>query len=103
VDTALITLLANAGTAGIVIVLLLTKQLVPGWLYRRLEDENKALSERGDWDRQRADEVTKAGAVTNQLIGAIVDLANGDHGQDRALKPPARDGEKPGLTWEDIA
>jgi hypothetical protein len=43
--------------------------------FSKLEAENKALREARDADRARADEVTRAGAVTNQLISALTQVA----------------------------
>jgi hypothetical protein len=43
--------------------------------FSKLEAENKALREAQAADRARADEVTRAGAVTNQLISALTQVA----------------------------
>jgi len=92
-DSAIITVLLNAGVAGVVILLLMFGWLVPKWAYSRLEDENKDLREALRLERQRNGEIASTAGVTNQLIGALVDLAesrNPDRGKDN-------------LTWKDIS
>lgn len=44
--------------------------------FSKLEEENRALRESRDAERTRADEVTRAGAVTNQLIAALTQVAS---------------------------
>ena len=44
--------------------------------YSKLEEENKALRAALDAERTRADEVTQAGTVTNQLISALTRVAS---------------------------
>lgn len=44
--------------------------------YSRLEEENKALKSALESERTRADEVTRAGAITNQLINALTQVAS---------------------------
>lgn len=103
VDTAVITVLTNAGVAGVVLILLTLGWLVPKWAYNRLEQENKSLREALQLERQRAGEVASSTGVTNQLIGALVDLAS----ERKGIQPPRADagttGEGPGLTWKDLA
>jgi hypothetical protein len=81
-DSALITLLANAGTAGVVIALIVFGYLVPKPTHARAledgahKDEVIAkLTEALALERQRSNDATQAGAVTNQLIGALTTLA----------------------------
>lgn len=91
-DTVLIEALVNMGTAGIVIILIIFDLLVPGGVHKRLLKENEKLKEALTLERQRADAATQAGAVTNQLIGGIVQLAtqNREHAPERARAiPPA--------------
>jgi len=97
-DTALIDVLVNAGTAGVVIGLIIFGYLVPKWAYSRLESENHSLREALDLERQRNGEIASTAGVTNQLIGALVDLA-----AERKALPPKDGTEKPGLTWKDLA
>lgn len=74
-DSALITVLANAGVAGVVVILMILGWLVPKPTVARLEAENTALRTSRDTERQRADEAVQAGRVTTQLIAALADLA----------------------------
>jgi hypothetical protein len=101
VDSALVTVLINSGVAGVVIILLILGWLVPKWAYSRLEAENKALREALQLERRRNEEIASTAGVTNQLIGALVDLA----GERKGINPPGATGhgEGPGLTWKDLA
>lgn len=101
-DSALITLLANLGTGGVVIVLIILGYLVPKPAYMRVIEESgrkdeiiAKQQEALGLERQRADAATQAGGVTNQLIGGLVRLASDarDHRDDgdaaAAAAPPA--------------
>lgn len=91
-DSAIVTVLINAGVAGIVVILLIFGWLVPKWAYSKLEEENKLLREALALERQRGGEAAGQMGVTNQLIGALVELAEArkpDRGKD--------------LTWKDLA
>jgi hypothetical protein len=91
-DTAVLTVLVNAGVAGIVIVLLIMGWLVPKWAYSKLEEENRLLREALSLERQRNGEVVSQMGITNQLVGALVELAESrkpDRGKD--------------LTWKDVS
>lgn len=102
-DSALVTVLINSGVAGVVLILLILGWLVPKWAYSRLEAENKALREALQLERRRNEEIASTAGVTNQLIGALVDLA----GERKGIQPPAAQpgttGEGSGLTWKDLA
>jgi hypothetical protein len=98
-DTALITVLADSGVAGVVILLLIFGWLVPKWVYSRLEEENRHLREALELERQRNGEIASTAGVTNQLIGALVDLAS----EHRTLpRGAAGQEDKPGLAWKDL-
>ena len=105
VDSALVTVLINAGVAGVVVILLILGWLVPKWAYARLLEENKSLREALQLERRRNEEIAGTAGVTNQLIGALVDLA----GERKGIHPPAAQpgttghGEGPELTWKDLA
>ena len=101
-DTAFITVLTNGGVAGVVVLLIIFGWLVPKWAYSKLEEENQHLREALQTERQRAGEVTSQAGVTNQLIGALVDLAS-ERKAARASTAEAAEGEKPGLTWKDLS
>jgi len=75
-DSAIITVLINAGVAGVVILLMMFGWLVPKWAYSRLEDENRDLREALRLERQRNAEIGGTAGITNQLIGALVNLAD---------------------------
>lgn len=100
-DSALVTLLANAGTAGVIIIVIIAGWLVPKWAYAKLEAENRLLRKALDLERERAGEAASTHGVTNQLIGALVDLA-GEHRSKGALKAGSGSGEEPGLAWKDL-
>jgi hypothetical protein len=81
----LISILANLGTGGVVIVLIILGYLVPRPAHARVLEESTRkdeviakLQEALDLERQRADDATSAGGVTNQLISGLVQLA-GEH------------------------
>lgn len=101
-DSALIALLANGGVAGVVLVLVLTGQLVPGWLYRRVENEADLLREGRDIDRQRASEASSTAGVTNQLIGALTNLATERRNPARETPSPATDRSPGDISWTDL-
>lgn len=74
-DSALIAVLTNGGVAGVVVILMILGWLVPKWVYANLEKENKHLREALDLERQRNKEAVSQVGVTNQLISALVSLA----------------------------
>lgn len=94
-DSALITVLTNAGTAGTVVLLMIFGWIVPKWAYQKLEDENKSLHKALDLERQRSGDATSQAATTNQLIGALVDLAAERKGVQRR--------ESLDLSWKDVS
>jgi hypothetical protein len=81
-DSSLITVLANGVTPGVVIILIILGYLVPKPAYTRVAKESarkdkviEKLQEALTLERQRSNDATQAGAVTNQLIGALTTLA----------------------------
>ena len=81
-DTALITIVSNLGWGGIIVVLIVLGYLVPKPAHTRALEENSRkdevigkLQEALALERQRSNDATQAGAVTNQLIGALTTLA----------------------------
>ena len=92
-DSSLAIILANAGVAGVVVILMITGWLVPKPFYAKLEQENRDLKEALKLEKQRGTDADQAGRVTNQLIGALQNLAE-EKGRGRR--------EGPGLTWEDL-
>jgi hypothetical protein len=98
VDSSLITIVANLGTGGVVIVLIILGYLVPKPAYTRLLEENDKLKDALELERQRSDDATKAGEVTNQLIGGLVRLA--EHRHAEVTGTPSGDGLD--LTGKDL-
>ena len=81
-DSSLISILANLGTGGVVIVLIVLGYLIPKPTHTRaLEDsahkdeEIAKLAEALALERQRSNDATQAATVTNQLIGALTSMA----------------------------
>lgn len=81
-DSALIGVLANLGTGGVVIVLIVLGYLIPRPAHTRVLEESARkdevigkLQEALGLERQRSNDATQAGAVTIQLIGALTTLA----------------------------
>lgn len=81
-DSALIGVLSNLGTGGVVIVLIILGYLIPKGAHTRVLEESARkdetidkLQEALDLERQRGNDVAAAGTVTNQLIAAVVNLA----------------------------
>src|ERR1700742_154010 len=71
------TVLAGGGAFGVVVLLIILGQLVPGWVYKRAVKESARQSARKDaeiaklqealaLERQRSNDTTQAGAVTIQ-------------------------------------
>jgi len=68
-DSSLATILiTNAGVAGVVIILLIFKILVPRWYVAKLEEENKTLS-------ATAERAVAELALSNQLVGELRAIA----------------------------
>ena len=61
-------LVINAGVAGVVIILIIFKVLVPGWYARRLEKENEVL-------RAAAERAAAELSLTNQLVQELRTIA----------------------------
>jgi hypothetical protein len=115
VDSALIGVLANLGTGGVVIVLIVLGYLIPKPTHTRvLEDSARKdeiiekLQEALALERQRSNDAAQAGAVTNQLIGALTSLATEHRAmekhehQDAADKADARALPALDLTGKDL-
>ena len=88
-DSSLISVLTNLGTGGVVVVLIILGYLIPKPTHTRALEESSRkdevigkLQEALPLERQRSNDATQAGAVTNQLIGALTTLAT----EHRALE-----------------
>lgn len=91
-DSAVINALVNAGFGGIILILMLLGWLVPKWVYSRLLEENRLLREALELERQRNSENSSQMGIANQLLSAVVDLAE-------ARKAP----REKSLTWKDVS
>ena len=116
-DTSLITIVANLGTGGIVIILVILGYLIPKPAHTRILEDSahkdeviEKLQEALALERQRSNDATQTAAVTNQLIGALTTLATAnrvaekhehqdaaDKAEAHALTPAALD-----LTGKDL-
>jgi hypothetical protein len=68
-DSSLITpLIVNAGVAGLVIVLVIFKVLVPSWYVKKLEAQNDILT-------STAERAVGELALANQLVGELRAIA----------------------------
>jgi Tfp pilus assembly protein PilO len=69
VDSSLITLLLKGAgvTSVVVIILLLLKVLVPGWVYRKVEEDYEKLEKANDDLREALKDSARELALTNQL------------------------------------
>jgi len=81
-DSALLSILSSAGVAGVFCVLFVIGAIFPRSTVMDLKAENADLKAANDrlqealgLERQRSNDVAQAGAVTNQLIGALTSLA----------------------------
>jgi hypothetical protein len=115
VDSSLISILANGISGGVVVILIILGYLVPKPTHTRvLEDSTRKdetiekLSQALALERQRSNDATQAGAVTNQLIGALTTLATEHRAaekhehQDAADKADARAIPALDLTGKDL-
>jgi hypothetical protein len=78
--------LLSYGVLGILVVLLLTGQLVPGWLYKRSEAENDRL--RKVIDDKVYPTIDASTEATRKAVQLADDLLRAD--ADRARRPPRR-------------
>ena len=103
-DSALVGALVNFGMGGAVILAIILGYLVPKPTVDGLREENAELKAANaeyrralDLERQRSDAAIQVGSVTNQLIGALANLAHEQREQSRPAPPPPRQ-----LTGEDL-
>ena len=102
-DSALVTVISNLGWGGVVLILMVLGYLVPKPAHTRaLEDSARKdqvigkLQDALDLERQRSNDATQAGAVTNQLIGGLLALAERQPSADHSGNVRI-----PGLTAKD--
>ena len=102
-DSSIVSVLANLGTGGIVVLLIVLGYLVPKPTHTRAVEDSAhkdevigKLQEALDLERQRSNDATQTAAVTNQLISALTTLATTNRAaekhehQDAADKADAR-------------
>jgi hypothetical protein len=98
-DPSILGALLNFGAIGVVLFLIMVGWLVPKPYYTKVVQENEDLRKAGAIDRQRANEVAGTASVTNQLLGAITDMARDKQQHDgRGPKPAGFD-----PNWKDIS
>ena len=108
-DSALTSVLINLGAGFIVVAMIILGLLIPKPTYQRLLEENEKLKEALALERQRSNDATQAGSVTNQLIGALTTLASEhktsearEHPEIRGLPMPAENTTALDLTAKDL-
>jgi hypothetical protein len=86
VDSALVTILANGGAFGVVLVLIILGLLVPRWVVTDLKEENSELKATVQSERARADAATTAAQGSRDVIAALqsglqIGMREGAHGE----------------------
>lgn len=87
-DSATLTVLINAGVAGVFVLLYILGVIpAPGQL-KDVKEENRRLREALALERARGDTAVQATNTTNQILGALHDIASYDqrHRPDRAAE-----------------
>lgn len=75
VDTATITVLINAGVAGVILLLYILGVIPSPGQIKDLKEENKRLREALALERARGDTAVQATNTTNQILGALHEIA----------------------------
>lgn len=75
VDSALIPVFLNAGVAGVVLLLFVFGLIVPKGHVKDLKEENQRLREALSLERARGDAAVQATNTTNQILGALHEIA----------------------------
>jgi hypothetical protein len=88
VDNATLTVLINAGVAGVIVVLYILGVIPSPGQLKDLKEENKRLREALALERARGDTAVQATNTTNHILGALHDIASYDqrHRPDRAAE-----------------
>lgn len=74
--SALIPFIVNGSLAVVVIILIISQVLVPGWIYRDKKAEADELKKALDIERQRGDAAVAAASATRELLQSIRSDAN---------------------------
>lgn len=85
-DSTLITLLTNAGLAGVVVVLLLTGVLVTGREHKRLEDDCEKKQQALDLERERNNTLMVWAVTGTKALQAVEQVARERSGGDPEAK-----------------
>lgn len=91
--------LLNFGALGIVVILILTGVLVPGYFYRKLERENETYRDALSVERQRNSDLQQFAATGQKAIVALAEVAQENRVQ-RDRGDPSRRGEASASTVE---
>ena len=89
--SVLIPLLVNGGTAGLVLILMVSGILVPKSVLDDVKAERDYQRERAESERDRADAAVAAAQATNNVLAALhtgVQLGRVGHDSERAPTPP---------------
>lgn len=78
-DTAVIDVLINAGVAGVIVFLFVIGVIPSPGQVRDLKEEVRRLREALSLERARADTAVQATNTTNQILGALHEIASYDH------------------------
>lgn len=77
-DTAVLDVLINAGVAGVIVFLFVIGVIPSPGQVKDLKEENKRLREALSLERARADTAVQATNTTNQILGALHEIASYD-------------------------
>lgn len=73
--------LLNFGVAGLVIVLILTGVIVPGFLYKELQRTNEKLADALELERQRNTDLQQLAATGVRALDALREVAQERRGE----------------------
>lgn len=86
--------LVNFGALGVVLLLILTRVLVPGWVHTKLEDAHEKLQaaydQRGEalaLERQRNSDLQSLAAAGTKAMTALAEIAEEQRRQQRTPGP----------------
>lgn len=66
--SSIVPLIINGGVAAIVVLLLITQNLVPGWTYKEKREEIAELKVALEHERERSDAAVAAAAATRDVL-----------------------------------
>ena len=97
-DSSIVSVLANLGTGGVVVLLIILGYLVPKPTHTRAVEDSAhkdevigKLQEALALERQRSNDASQTAAVTNQLIGALTTLAAANRAAEKNEHQEAAD------------